>query len=137
MSRIAWRFYDPVTFEEYFLPVNPREDSGSFSISKGTKYEVATSTYVDNSNTLRVNDTVIQDSPSEQEGFAYSGTIYTKDQYDAFTLWFDKDYPWQIRDDLGREILVIVDKFSTDRIRSNKFRWKHGYNFSGIILEEI
>lgn len=135
--RIAWRFYDPQSTEEYFLPVNPSEDTGSFTISKTTKYESAISTYRDNNNELRVDDTVIQDAPNEQQPFAYRGTVYTKNQYDQLILWLDKNYAWQLRDDLGREILVLVDKYSMERVRSAKFRWKHEYNFSGIILEEI
>lgn len=140
-GRIPWVFVEPTASEDspktelYFLPVNPTEDSGSHGIDKATKYEAAASIYVDTSNTLRINDTVIQDAPSQQETFAYTGTVYMKEQYDLFLHWFNKPDPWILRDDLGRTFFVIVDKYSTERVRSRKFPWKHTYSFSGIVLE--
>lgn len=142
-ARIPWKFeLSTVTdssdkMQRYFLPVNPTEDSGSHGIDKATKYEVAASTYLDTSNTLRIEDTVIQDAPSQQEAFAYTGTVYTKEQYDLFIYWFNKPDPWILRDDLYRTFIVIVDKYSTERVSSRKFPWKHTYSFSGIVLEEV
>ena len=138
-TRIPWRFIDQETTEEYILPLgtNPSTDEGSNGIQKAVKYESVGSIYVGSDNELRVDDMTIQDAPDEQPKLAYSGTIYTKDQYEAFDNWFKKDYPWVMIDDLDRANLVYVDKFTTERVRSNKFRWKHTYSFSGIILEEL
>lgn len=135
--RVAWRFIDPITSDTYFLPVNPTADSGSFDITKTVKYAGAISTYRDNTDTLRVNDTILTEAPDSQPVFSYTGTVYTKDQFDKLKEWFEKEYPWQIRDDLGRDILGYVDKYSTERARSTKFKWKHTYSFSGVILEEL
>lgn len=135
--RIAWRFYDPVTTDEHFLEVNPKEDSGSHAVVKATRYEVAASTYKTAGNDLRVGDTVAQDAPRDQEAFSYTGNIYTKEQFDTLSEWFNKNYAFQIRDDLGREFLCYVDKFTVERVRSRQHRWKHSYSVSGIILEEV
>ena len=137
MSRIAWRFRDIENPEDYYLPVNPLEDNDSNAISKQTKYEQAISTYVSPVSGVRVDDIVIQDSPSDVKRFSYRGTLYTKDQYDAFLHWFAKPYPWELKDDLAREYLVYVEEFAPSRERSTKFRWKHSYTFSGLILREL
>ena len=136
-GRVAWKLSDPVTFDEYFLPVNPLTDNGSHGVQKVTKYAEALSTYVDSNTILRINDTVIQDSPDELPVASYAGTIYTKDQLDKFKEWFSKDYPIQYRDDLGREYLVLVVKFSKERVRSAKFRFKHSYSLDMLVLEEL
>lgn len=135
--RTPWRFHDPRTSENYFLPVNPNEDQGGHGINKVTKYEAAASTYQDELGEIRVNDVVMAGAPDDVVPFSYSGFIYTKDQYDGLVNWFAKDYPWEIRDDLGREFLIYVDKFSKERVRSRQYRWKHSYQFSGIVLQEL
>lgn len=137
MSRVAWRFTDPVTSDEYFLPVNPKADSGSHAIVKNVRYQASASTYTDNGNNIRVNDTVAQSAPFEQEAFFYTGFTYTKAQLDAMKLWTEKNYPWQMRDDLGREFMIYVETFNIERVRSRSYRWKHSYTFTGIVLEEI
>lgn len=136
-TRTPWRFRDSVLSEVYFLPVNPTADSGSFGIKKNTKYQSAASNYVDSSNVLRIEDTVAQDAPTEQPTFSYTGFIYTKDQLDQFDYWFDKNYPWYMRDDLGREHLIYPESFSVTRVRSAKYRFKHSYTFTGVVLEEV
>lgn len=137
MSRVAWRFRDLVTSEDYYLPVNPLEDSNSNSISKQTKYEESASTYVSPLGEVRTNDVVIQDSPSEAKRFGYTGTLYTKEEYEAFMYWAAKPYEWELRDDLGREYLIYVEEFTPRRERSTKFRWKHSYTFAGLIIREL
>lgn len=136
-TRIAWKFTDDVLTTEWFLPVNPTADAGSHAITKTVRYSVTASNYLDNSNTLRIGDTVAQDASSEVERFSYTGTVYKKDQLANFRLWCNKDYPWTLRDDLGRVFLIYVENFSTERVRSVKFPWKHTYSFSGVVLEEI
>lgn len=135
--RKAWRFRDLVTSEDYYLPVNPLTDNGSQAISKQTKYEAHASTYVSSLNQLRIDDVVIQDSPSEIERFSYEGTLYTQDQYEALLYWASKPYEWELRDDLGREFLIVVEEFTPRRSRSVHFPWKHTYTFAGVIIREL
>lgn len=135
--RIPWRFRDAVLSEVYFLPVNPTADSGSHGIKKNVKYQVAASNYVDDSNILRIGDTVAMDGASEQPTFSYTGSLYTKDQLDQFNYWFDKNYPWYMRDDLHREFLIYPETFDVTRVRSQQYRWKHSYTFTGVVLKEV
>ena len=136
-GRIPWRFYDPIEDETWFLPINPKEDQGSNAISKTNKYEISTSNYTDNSNELRVGDVVIMAGPDEQEKLSYSGDILTKEQYDLFNYWFSKEDPWHLRDDLGREWSIIIESYDTPRVRSGKFRYRHRYTFTAIVLERL
>lgn len=135
--RKAWRFRDLENVETYYLPVNPLEDGGSHGITKNVKYEAAVSTYMSPYGDSMVDAVVIQDAPSEQGSFSYSGTLYTKEEYDAFMHWASKPYPWELRDDLGREFLIFVQEFNVQRMRSAKYVWKHSYTFAGFILEEL
>ena len=135
-QRHGWRFTDPVTDEVYLMEVNPKEDTGSHAIERQTKYEAAASTYKSNGS-FKVDRTVAAGAGTDMQTFSYSGIIYTQEQFLALSTWFNKDYSWRLRDDLGREFLIYVDKFTVERVRSQKFRWKHSYQFSGIILEEI
>lgn len=135
--RIPWRFRDTVLSESYFLPVNPTADSGSFALKKNTRYQVSASNYVDTTNVLRIGDTVAQDAPSEQERFSYTGSLYTKEQIEAFEYWFNKNYPWYMRDDLMREHLIYPEQLTLERARSHQYRWKHTYTFTGLVLMEV
>ena len=135
--RNAWVFTDPVTLEAYSLPVNPLVDDGSHGIQKNVKAENPASTYMSSSNVLMVDAMVMLDSPTERETFAYSGTLYSKEEYDAFIYWLGKDYPWELTDDLGRTFLIYLTSFEPKRERSAKFRWKHSYKISGIVLREL
>lgn len=136
-TRRPWVFHDPVTAETYYMEVNPNTDNGSASISKSTKYESRASTYMNESDQLALNRTVAAYDSTGFDVFSYSGVIYSKDQFDTLTEWCNKDHPWQLRDDLGREFLIYVEIFETERVRSNKFQWKHKYTFSGIVIDEI
>lgn len=136
-QRIPWRFRDLETSETYFLPVNPLTDSGSFGVQKQTKYEAAVATYRTPGNDLRVDNIVIQDSPDDIKKFSFEGTLYSKEEYEAFVTWARKSYPWELRDDLGREFLVMVEEFAPVRSRSAKFRWKHTYSLSGVVFREL
>jgi len=142
-ARIPWTlfdsraFFDPTLGEaNYIFPVNPSADTGGHGISKSTRYEAAASTYVDTSGTLRVDATVIQDAPDEQQTFSYTGNIYTEQQYKDFVKWFSKPYSLFLTDDLGRFLQIYVVNFSTERVRSAKYPWKHSYSFSGFVITE-
>ena len=134
--RVGWRFRDLITAEEYFLPVNPTSDSGSHAFSKVTAYEVPISTHRTLNGQTRVDDVVIYNKPKEVERFSYSGTVYTEDQLVQFERWAAKPYEWELKDDLGREFVIYVEEFTTERQRSVKYPWKHSYSFSGLVLRE-
>ena len=137
MSRKPWRFTDLITSEVYYMPVNPLTDEGSNAITKNVKYASAISTYSSPTLGVRVDDILVQDSPSEIKRFSYGGTLYTREEYEALIEWFSKPYEWELRDDLGREFLIFAESFAPKRERSAKFPWKHSYTISGVIMREL
>lgn len=137
--RTPWRFTDPVSSETYFMETNPKEDGGSHAIENQTLYEVSASTYKTTAATpvLVIDATVAPGIGKATETFSYTGTVYTEEQYVTLMEWFSKDHSWLLRDDLFREFLIYVESFTTERVRSANFPWKHTYTVSGLVLEEV
>ena len=131
-SRIPWRFLDPETLDEYSLPVNPHSDNGSFSVKANVVYSVTGGV-----SATSISNTLVYSNGYEAEAFSFSGNLYEKDDLDSFFSWFSKSYPFQIRDDLGKEYLVMIETFEINRVRARHYRWKHSYTFTGFVLEEI
>lgn len=135
MLRIPWRLYDPVLATEYFIPVNPNKDSGSFSIKPNLTYSVMAG-ISDPANDAE-SAAVIYAPGFEVEPFSYSGNVYTEQDLLDLETWLTKDYPIQIRDDLDRNMLVIIEGYDIERVRTRHHRWKHAYSFTGFVLEEV
>jgi len=87
MARKAWSFYDSIEDETYIFPVNPNADDGSNAITKSIGYAASVSNYVDTSGIVHIGSNVIFAQPNEQMKFAYSGLIYTKEQYKDMERW--------------------------------------------------
>ena len=136
MSRIGWQLYDPVTTELYPWPVNPYQDNGSHSIIKESNYTAAAASYRDGLNIDRIG-TVVHSRGVNMEPFSYTGRTYSDAELTALSGWFEKDYAVQLTDDLGRTYLILVENFSFERIRARHSPYKHSYNVSGIVLEEL
>jgi len=136
MARTPWRFIDPVTDDEYAWPVNPREDSGSHTITRSVNY-AATAAGRRTSANVDTIDNVIFQKNMEQQTFSYTGYVYNEQQYNALELWAGKNYAVELYDDLGRGNLIYITELSFSRVRSNMNPYKHNYSFNGIILERI
>lgn len=136
MARNAWKFYDPDTLEEYTWPVNPNSDSGSHSLNKSLNYNVSAAFYQNAAGSHHIAD-LINVQSVDQTPFSYDGNVYDVDQLNALDYWSNKDHAVYLTDDLGRTFVVYVSKFTYSRVRSRQFPYKHSYNISGIILEEI
>ena len=136
MSRIGWVLYDPHTDETYTLPVNPYEDSGSFTITKTVGYQSAAATYQTPSGYDDVG-TVVFATGTDLMPFSFKGRVYNQTDKATLESWVSKDYPIEMRDDLLRNYLIIVEEFSLSRVRSKQNPFKHEYNFSGFVLEEL
>lgn len=136
MSRIAWRFYDPDTTEEYVWPVNPNVDSGSHARSKNLAYSSVAGSYQNGLNSHHIGE-LINVQNVEQSSFSYDGNVYNVDQLIALEEWVNKDHAVHLTDDLDRTFVVYLSKISFNRVRSRQYPYKHSYNISGIILEEI
>jgi len=136
MSRTAWRFYDDVLDETYFWPVNPKEDSGSHAITKAFNYQAQAAQRRTSGNVDTV-DALVSVQAVEQSAFSYSGFVYDQQQFDALVSWCNRGYPIYLTDDLGREFLIYVTGLELSRVRSRQNPFKHSYQFTGIILEEL
>lgn len=135
-GRRGWRFYDPILDETYVFPVNPNADSGSNARSRSVAYiDVAGSRQ--NSLGNHTIDTIMYTTGIEQSTFSYDGNVYDIDQFNALNNWANKGRPIHMIDDLGRELLVYITKLTFSRVRSRQNPFKHSYNLSGIILEEL
>jgi hypothetical protein len=134
MSRVAWKFEDPVTSDVYFLPVNPKADTGSNARTRELAYSVNAGLRQQGDGVDTI-DNLVYESNKPQRPFAYEGFAYTKEQYDAWNEWANKGYPILMTDDLGREFTVYITSLLWSRVRSRQFPYKHSYKFSGIILD--
>ena len=137
MARKAWSFYDSIEDETYIFPVNPNSDDGSNAIIKTIDYSASVSNYVDTSGIVHIGSNVNFAKPNEQMKFAYSGLIYTKEQYKDMERWSSLPYPIEMTDDLSRTFLIYIETFSTERVRSRNFPWKHSYKIAGLVLAEV
>lgn len=135
-ARIGWRLEDPQTSDIYLFPVNPHTDSGSHTIAKSVRYAVQAGIHQTGSGFDEIS-TIVSPGGVDMERISYDGKVYTQDQLNTLEVWCNKDYPIEIEDDLLRRYLILVDNFTPTRIRSNQSRWKHGYQFTAIVLEKL
>jgi len=136
MSRIPWRFEDPITLDIYTLPVNPNTDNGSNAYARSFSYEVVAGSYQTAAGDDTI-DTMVFESNVEQKTFSYKGFVYNKEEYDNFNEWASKSYPFEMYDDLNRGWLVYIKSFQYSRVKSNQFPYKHAYEMQGIILQDL
>lgn len=136
MSRRGWQFIDPLTDEVYVWPVNPHTDSGSHAIEKNVEWDVRAGSHRTAAGAHQIS-TIVFSKGRNLERFSYSGFVYDQDQLEAMNEWISKDYAIEMVDDLGRVFVILVEEFSTSRVRSRQSPWKHEYNFSGIVLDRI
>lgn len=137
MSRVAWVLYDPITTDQYFLPVNPYEDNGSHTISKGVLFETTSGLYQDALGNDHI-ATIAAAGPDNPEPFSYRGRVYTSEEIVALQEWVDKNYPVYLTDDLGRSWMIAIESFELSRSsRSRAHPYKHDYTLTGFILSEL
>lgn len=124
MAVVKWRFYDPVTLDEYIFEVNPN-DGGSPQYAKNIVY----------SNTSAPDGLVIAFEGREKpQTLEWSGILLTETQFNAYVEWYQKKYQVRVTDDLGREFFLIIESFSPQRQRAVHHPWKHSYNVKATIV---
>ena len=129
--RVAWRFYDPVEDEEYFMPVNPNADSGSIGISKNITYSSSSLVWRGGIEPIYLN--IVYENVDEPKQFSFSGMVYTAEDYMNLLYWSNKKNFIELTDDLDRTFEIYFSKFSIDRQKSRKFPWKHSYNIQSFV----
>ena len=134
--RTAWKFYDPVEDEEYFMPVNPNTDSSSVGVQKTTSYVSSAGSYY--SDTAEnpgsyYNVNLIYERADEIKKFNFSGIIYNSVEYYYLLYWANKKNFFELTDDINRTFEIYVTSFTIERLRSAKFPWKHRYNMETVV----
>jgi hypothetical protein len=122
---VRWEFYDPIETETKVFEINPNAGG--------------TPTY---ERTISYQSTLAPDGPTlvfagrnQPLKISFSGVILTETEYDDMIEWFQKNYPIQLTDDLGREMIILITKFEPKRIRMASRQWRHDYSVEATILE--
>lgn len=134
--RIPWKFTDPDTLDELYLSINPKEDQGSFGVQKSVGYSNMSGTKSLGPGMMD-SAALVYALGAELEVVSYGGNLYQESQLGDLLTWFSKDYPIEVEDDLGRRNLIMIETFEVFRARSAKYKWKHSYTFTGIVLEYL
>lgn len=124
MPVVKWQFHDPELDETYTFEINANK-GGSPQYAKKLQYQ---STVAPDGQTIAFEGV---DDPSQTE---FSGTILTRDQYDAMLAWFAKRYPIEFTDDLGRLFSIYITSFAPQRERAAQHPWKHSYTVRYLVL---
>ena len=119
-TRIGWTFVDT---PDITLTLNPESDSGSLAVTKVIEYEVAAGPG---------GKTLIYESGTEMPTVSFSGYVYTEEQYNILAAEVEKDLSI-MTDDRGVTYNIIWSKFTTNRVRSKKYPWRHDYELEGRV----
>jgi hypothetical protein len=122
MAVRRWRFRDvwetgPAPYE-YTVEINP-DEGGSPQLTK----QIAVA-----SNTGPGRAPILQEGQSDPPSVQFSGTILTREHYEALEYWADKKILLEVTDDLGRRFRCVLAGFSPDRSRRAYNPWFHRYS---------
>ena len=120
MGRTAWTFSDTPDIE---LEINPSTDNGSLDVTKNIVY----------SNTgAPGGKTIIYERGQNQPRVNFSGYVYTETQLNTLTAEVNKTTSI-MTDDRGIVYNIKWTNFTTSRVRSSKYPWRHNYELQGIV----
>lgn len=125
MSRVGWKFYDPVTLEEITLEINPKE-ADSPVMSKNISYQSPAAPGA---------GVIAQEGRQKPKTMTFTGTTLTEDQYNVWVEWFNKPYQIKLTDDLLRDFWIYITDFQPKRVRSIKYPWRHEYTVNCFVVE--
>lgn len=120
-----WEFRDDMTLDTYTFEINPNE-GGSPTYVKKINFEATTAPD---------GQTLIYEGQADPRKMSFSGTVLTRDQYEAMVEWFGKRVPIHLTDDLGREFMIFITSFQAQRQRAVHYQWKHTYTVDATILD--
>lgn len=125
----AWRWVlsEPSTGESYELEINPSEGG---TPKRAKRFEF--SEPVGESGAV-----IVFQGPDEMLQTDVSGAVLSRSHLLALRTWFEKDSELTLTDDLGRVMTILLTSFEPSRVRSNNYRWRHGYNMSYVVLAEV
>lgn len=123
---VSWVFSDPETLDTYTWEVNPNE-GGSPARKKNIEYQ----------NTAgAAGETLVFEGRQEALTGQFSGVVLSEAQYNAMIEWFNKPYPVDYTDDLGRTFRIYITSFDPKRAWSVSHHWRHSYTCNFIVIEE-
>jgi len=120
--RTPWRFELPSASQSYYLQINPREFQRSKIDRPLTKDSTA------------AGRTIVFEGLTAPEKLSMSGTLLTKDQYDALVLWSSTEKQIKITDDLGQVFWVYITQFRPSRQRSVESPWRHTFQIDAVVV---
>ncbi len=124
ISVVRWTFFDPTDASTAVFEMNP-SDGGN----EDRKHTIGTS-----SRRAPGKKTVVVGNANGIREFKFSGTILTETMYNLFDLWFNKDHPIELTDDLGRTFSIYITEFVPKRVHKPYNPWFHTYDVTGILL---
>lgn len=125
-TRTPWILTDINDASDYAWEVNPKTAETGY---KKILTEEASSA----SDGRRINF----EGRTEVQKISFSGTVLGQTQHDELLAWFEDRTQAQLTDDLGREFVVYILSFTTERVRSIKFQWKHVFSGEFAILDWV
>lgn len=119
-----WTFHDPQTDDTYTFAINPNEDgSPQYTKSLGTQKTAAPD-----------GGLLLYEGRDDAQTPQFTGVVLYRLQYDAMIEWFNKRYPIEMTDDLGRVITIYITSFEPKRVRNVSHPWKHTYSVKFVVL---
>lgn len=123
-GRAAWMLTDLTDLTTYSWEVNPKTAS---TVHRKTLQEAASSA----EDGRKINF----EGRSEVQKVSFSGTVLGRAQYDELINWFRGREQVLWTDDLGREAIVYILNFGAERVKSNRYKWKHVFSGEFVVLD--
>lgn len=127
MARVAFRLRDPSNNYIYNMEINPLE-SNSPGVQANLNYMKPTASF---------SGPIIAQGLDEVQKLEFSGTILAENQFNNMLLFSALDYPWEVRDDLGRQWEVMCESFQPKRVKSLTYPWRHEYSWTLIVVRVL
>lgn len=127
MTVVRWLFEDLTTATPatYTFEINPNE-GGSLAYEKSI---------VTQTTSAFDGQVIVQEGQDKPLSSSFSGTILTEEGHDAMVDWFQRRHQIRVTDDLGRQMMIYITKFTPKRVRSALYPWKHTYTVDYIVLD--
>lgn len=122
-----WTFQDTDTLETYELELNPSE-GGTPGREKPLNY-VSTS--------APDGTAIIFEGQEQPKEVTVSGVILTETHFNAIVAWYERRVPILLTDDLSRQYRIYIKAFEPKRVRAIQHPWKHDYQMTYVVLEEL
>lgn len=122
---MRWIFEDPVDSTTAIFNLNP--------LSGGTPKEERK--LVSHNTVAAGGRTVLMEGSKAPRTITFSGNISDEEQYNIYVTWFNKRHQIQLTDDLGREYMIMITRFSPRRVRRGNRFWRHSFDVEATVVD--